>query len=97
MTLWRPAMSTSVRVRPTTWLAASVAVLDAHPDVAAATSKLLLDDGSPTARVNNAGVVLLDSGYGADRGLGEVDDDRFAEPVEVFGFSGGARSGGGRP
>ncbi len=72
------------------WLAASVAVLDAHPDVAAATSKLLLDDGSPTARVNNAGVVLLDSGYGADRGLGEVDDDRFAEPVEVFGFSGGA-------
>ena len=40
--------------------------------------------------VNNAGVVLLDTAYGADRGLGEPDDGRFAQPVEVFGFSGGA-------
>jgi len=42
------------------------------------------------ATINNAGVVLLGSGYGADRGLGSPDDERFASPVEVFGFSGGA-------
>jgi GT2 family glycosyltransferase len=42
------------------------------------------------ATINNAGVVLLASGYGADRGLGSPDDERFASPVEVFGFSGGA-------
>ena len=40
--------------------------------------------------INNAGVVLLASGYGADRGLGSPDDEQFASPVEVFGFSGGA-------
>ena len=42
------------------------------------------------ATINNAGVILLGSGYGADRGLGSPDDQRFASPVEVFGFSGGA-------
>jgi GT2 family glycosyltransferase len=42
------------------------------------------------ATINNAGVVLLESGYAADRGLGSPDDERFASPVEVFGFSGGA-------
>ena len=84
------------------WLAASLAPLQA-PDVAAVTAKLLLDphgEGHGDARaergvgaaatVNNAGVVLLTTGYGADRGLGEPDDARFAQPVEVFGFSGGA-------
>jgi GT2 family glycosyltransferase len=69
------------------WLAASLDALG-DPGVAAATSKLVLDDG--TATINNAGVVLLTTGYGADRGLGMADDDEFAEPVEVFGFSGGA-------
>jgi GT2 family glycosyltransferase len=81
------------------WLRASLDAL-AAPDVAAATSKLLLlgpdrSDGDGSARVpppivNNAGVVLLPSGYGADRGLGEPDGPAFAEPAEVFGFSGGA-------
>jgi GT2 family glycosyltransferase len=42
------------------------------------------------ATINNAGVVLLRSGYGADRGFGSPDDERFASPAEVFGFSGGA-------
>lgn len=85
------------------WLEASLdAIVD--PTVAAVTAKLLLDrgergDGAQTGGaqtggaaeiVNNTGVVLLRSYYGADRGIGEVDGDPFAEPVEVFGFSGGA-------
>lgn len=74
------------------WLERSLAALE-DPSVAVATSKLLLDDGSGEARdarINNAGVVLLDTGYGADRGLGQADGADFSEPVEVFGFSGGA-------
>lgn len=84
------------------WLEASLAALR-PPSVAAVTSKMLLAErgafaepgsrGGATlsvATINNAGVVLLRSGYGADRGLGALDDDRFASPVEVFGFSGGA-------
>jgi GT2 family glycosyltransferase len=71
------------------WLEHSLAALE-DPTVAAASAKLLLDDGAPERRINNAGVVLLETGYGADRGLGEPDDERFAAPVEVFGFSGGA-------
>jgi GT2 family glycosyltransferase len=46
--------------------------------------------GVSAPTINNAGVVLLGSGYGADRGLGSPDDERFASAVEVFGFSGGA-------
>jgi len=79
------------------WLEASLAALSA-PSVAAVTAKMLLAEAGAsaelgtchTATVNNAGVVLLRSGYGADRGLGSPDDERFASPVEVFGFSGGA-------
>ena len=72
------------------WLERSLKALE-DPTVAAATAKLLLDDGSGADdRINNAGVVLLDSGYGADRGLGDPDDGRYAAPAEVFGFSGGA-------
>lgn len=79
------------------WLEASLdAIVD--PTVAAVTAKLLLDQGERGAAetsgagavVNNTGVVLLRSYYGADRGLGEEDGDPFAAPVEVFGFSGGA-------
>lgn len=72
------------------WLERSLAALK-DPSVAAATSKLLLlDDTTNTETINNAGVVLLESGYGADRGLGQPDGADFADPVEVFGFSGGA-------
>lgn len=79
------------------WLQASLAALG-DPSVVAVTAKLLLaEPGAPAeagsrrpATINNAGVVLLKSGYGADRGLGSPDDQRFATPAEVFGFSGGA-------
>lgn len=69
------------------WLAASLPVL-ADPGVAAVTAKILLADRPGV--VNNAGVVLLATGYGADRGLADPDDQRYAAPAEVFGFSGGA-------
>jgi len=70
------------------WLATGVARLVAAPGVAAVSSRMLLAGRADT--VNNAGVVLLDSGYGADRGLGEADDPRFDFPVAVFAASGGA-------
>lgn len=50
------------------WLAALLAAFD-RPDVAAATSRLLLPDG----RLNSAGGVLTVHGYGHDVGYGEPD------------------------
>jgi len=69
------------------WLEASLLALG-QPSVVAVTARLLLAED--TATINNAGVVLLTSGYCADRGLGSPDGERFAYPAEVFGFSGGA-------
>lgn len=70
------------------WLAELVAAADGHPEAAAVTSLMLLaGTGAPV--VNNAGVVLLDTWYGADRGLGD-SPDALGDPAEVFGFSGGA-------
>jgi GT2 family glycosyltransferase len=76
------------------WLEASLARFG-EPAVAAVAAKMLLlqegDDRTPGSRlVNNAGVVLLHTGYGADRGLGDPDGDRLSVPADVFGFSGGA-------
>ena len=79
------------------WLEESLAQLD-DPTVAAVAAKMLLLDDEPAdeqppttpERVNNAGVVLLVTGYGADRGLGEADTGALTQPAEVFGFSGGA-------
>jgi GT2 family glycosyltransferase len=70
------------------WLAALVTAGDADPRVAAVTSQLLLADTHPP-RVNNAGVVVLPTLYGADRAAG-ADPAEVARPAEVFGFSGGA-------
>ena len=70
------------------WLAALVAHADAHPDAGAVTSRMLLADAA-VSTLNNTGVLLLPSGHGADRGLGEPDG-AYPDPGEVFGFSGGA-------
>jgi GT2 family glycosyltransferase len=70
------------------WLARLVSALDAHPEAAAVTSRLLLAGVTPPT-LNNTGVLLLADGYGADRGLG-APADAYDEPDEVFGFSGGA-------
>jgi hypothetical protein len=47
-------------------------------------------EGVPYDVVNNAGSVVLDNGYGADRGFGERDLGQFAEPVDLFAWCGGA-------
>jgi len=70
------------------WLAALVAEAHEHPEAAAVTSRMLLAGRTPPV-LNNTGVVLLATGYGADRGLGE-GDTAYRQPGEVFGFSGGA-------
>jgi len=69
------------------WLEALVGALEQHEDAAAVTSRMLLSDRPGI--LNNTGVLLLSSGYGADRGLGEPDT-AYASADEVFGFSGGA-------
>jgi GT2 family glycosyltransferase len=95
------------------WLEHSVAALAAATDVAGVTARMLLwtgahddlDAGRGPRLINNAGVRLTPSGYGADRGGGEPDGEFFDRPAEVFGFSGGAavlrtgpvRSVGGMP
>jgi GT2 family glycosyltransferase len=45
--------------------------------------------GPPFHVVNNAGSVLIDDGFGADRGFLAVDDGRFDEPTDVFSWCGG--------
>ncbi|MGI9022002.1 MAG: glycosyltransferase, partial [Acidimicrobiales bacterium] len=47
--------------------------------------------GGPTVDViNNVGSVLLDGGYGADRGVLETDHGRYEEVEEVFAWCGAA-------
>ena len=45
--------------------------------------------GEPYDVVNNAGSVVIDDGYGGDRGFLEVDRGQFDQPVEVFNWCGG--------
>ncbi len=40
--------------------------------------------------VNNAGSVVFDDGYGADRGFQEPDEGQFDEPADVFAWCGGS-------
>ena len=71
------------------WLAALLAPLtapDAHR-IAAVTSKVIF---TADGRLNNTGVIVGRDGYGRDRGFGQPDDGRLAEPEDVFAFSGTA-------
>jgi GT2 family glycosyltransferase len=70
------------------WLSALLAEIEAHPEAAAVTSRMYLDGRTPPV-LNSTGVLLLPTGYGADRGLGEPDT-AYRASDEVFGFSGGA-------
>jgi GT2 family glycosyltransferase len=84
------------------WLERSLAALRSRPDAAAMTARMMLQTQQDV--INNAGVVLVRGGYGADRGLGEPSAS-YPRPQEVFGFSGGAavlrtdpvRTAGGMP
>jgi GT2 family glycosyltransferase len=66
-------------VRPG-WAAALEAELDAHPDCALVTGKVLLRDG----RVNSAGGLVDRYGRGADRGFGAPAQDTYLAAEEVF-------------
>ena len=71
-------LNNDAEVRPG-WLAALLRALD-DPDVAAASSKLLLPDGS----LNSAGGYVTTAGYAHDRGFSEPDDGRYDEPADVM-------------
>jgi GT2 family glycosyltransferase len=45
-------------------------------------------DGAPVDVINNAGSILVEGGYGADRGFLEVDSGQYDEPAEVFAWCG---------
>ena len=47
-------------------------------------------DGPPVDVVNNAGSILVEGGYGADRGFQEVDAGQYDKPAEVFAWCGAA-------
>lgn len=70
------------------WLRRSIVALEADSASASAAARMLLAE--PAGTINNAGTVLLRSGYGADRGLGDFDGSAYDVPAEVFGASGGA-------
>jgi GT2 family glycosyltransferase len=40
--------------------------------------------------INNVGSVLVEGGYGADRGFLEIDEGQYDEPAEVFAWCGGS-------
>jgi hypothetical protein len=67
------------------WLAAVVGELEADPELAATTPRVLL---AADGMVNNAGGALTRYGCGYDRGYGKVDDDTFRRPVDVAAFCG---------
>lgn len=45
--------------------------------------------GEPYDVVNNVGSLLIEGGYGADRGFLQQDEGQFDEPAEVFAWCGG--------
>jgi GT2 family glycosyltransferase len=47
-------------------------------------------DGPPVDVINNAGSILVEGGYGADRGFLEVDSGQFDKPEDVFAWCGAA-------
>lgn len=69
------------------WLAELLRPLDADPQVAATTSRILL---TADGRINNAGGGLTRWAVGYDRGFGEPDGPPFDVETEVALFCGGA-------
>lgn len=45
--------------------------------------------GEPFDVINNAGSVVIEDGFGADRGFLQIDEGQFDEPVDVFNWCGG--------
>lgn len=70
------------------WLERLVKVLQAHPEAASASGKLLRYHDRE--RIDAAGDVLLRSAAGINRGAGEVDHGQYERPEAVFGACAGA-------
>jgi GT2 family glycosyltransferase len=64
-----------------------VGALEARPDAASATGKLLRLDGKT---LDSTGIVMLRSQRHLDRGADEPDRGQFDKPEDVFGPSGAA-------
>jgi GT2 family glycosyltransferase len=69
------------------FLARIVAALDARPDAASATGKLLRMDG---VTLDSTGIIMLRSQRHLDRGADQPDHGQFDRPEDVFGPSGAA-------
>ena len=70
------------------WLAPLAAALADDDSLGAASSKILLEE--PPGTINSAGLLLVEHGFGADRGYLEPDLGQYDEAAEVFGWCGGA-------
>ncbi len=64
-----------------------VRALDARPDAASASGKLLRMDGKT---IDSTGIIMLRSQRHLDRGAGEPDRGQYDQPGEIFGPSGAA-------
>ena len=65
------------------WLGSLNTTLDAHPLIAFRASRILLYDQPDV--IDSAGDLFYSCGVGAKRGRSQKDDERFAEPMPVFG------------
>jgi GT2 family glycosyltransferase len=70
------------------WLGELIGALDAHPEAASASGKLLRFDDRAT--IDAAGDLMLWSGAVINRGYGMPDDGRFDSPQAVFAACAGA-------
>jgi hypothetical protein len=70
------------------WLEAGLRTAEEDPRIAAVGSRILFT--SHRALVNSTGIELNYSGRVCDRGFGRADGERWREPVEILGVSGGA-------
>ena len=72
--------------RPT-FIEELVRALDARPDAASASGKLLRMDGKT---LDSTGMIMLPEQRHLDRGAGQPDEGQFENPEEIFGPSGAA-------
>lgn len=78
-------LNNDTSVRPG-WLASLVSAAEADKDVGAVSAKLLFKNEPGT--IQNAGILLLSDGSGADRGFHEPDRGQYDKSEEVFGACG---------
>jgi GT2 family glycosyltransferase len=79
-------LNPDTELRPS-FIAELVRALDARPDAASASGKLLRMDGKT---IDSAGIVMLREQRHLDRGAGQPDAGQFDLPEEIFGPSGAA-------